>query len=79
MIGILVVVVIDVGLFFCICINGNFFKNGIGVYYFFVMMIVDCSFFSILLKGYICNGMVEIIKMVVIDDWVLFELLEEYG
>lgn len=68
MIGILVVVVIDVGLFFCICINSKLFKNGIGVYYFFVMIIVDCILFCILVKGYICNGMVEIIKMVVIDD-----------
>lgn len=45
MLFISVVVGIDVGLFFCIGCDGFGFKNLFGVYYFFVLMLIDRSFF----------------------------------
>ncbi|MDJ1174579.1 sedoheptulose 7-phosphate cyclase [Roseofilum capinflatum] len=79
MIGTSIVAAIDAGPSPRTCVNGELFKNSIGVYHPPVLTLVDRSFFRTLPIGHIRNGMAEIIKMAVTDDRELFELLEEYG
>ncbi|HBQ97409.1 MULTISPECIES: sedoheptulose 7-phosphate cyclase [unclassified Roseofilum] len=79
MIGTSIVAAIDAGPSPRTCVNGELFKNSIGVYHPPVLTFVDRSFFRTLPTGHIRNGMAEIIKMAVTDDRELFELLEQYG
>lgn len=79
MIGTTVVAAIDAGPSPRTCVNGTQFKNSIGAYHPPVLTLVDRGFFRTLAVGHIRNGMAEIIKMAITDDWSLFELLEKYG
>lgn len=79
MIGTTIVAAIDAGPSPRTCVNGEQFKNSIGVYHPPVLTLVDRGFFKTLATGHIRNGIAEIIKMAVTDDEVLFEMLEKYG
>ena len=79
MIGTSLVAAIDAGPSPRTCVNGESFKNSIGVYHPPVLTLVDRNFFRTLPTGHVRNGMAEIIKMAVTDDIELFELLEKYG
>lgn len=79
MIGTTVVAAVDAGPSPRTCCNGDEFKNSIGAYHPPILTLVDRSFFRTLPKGHIRNGMAEIIKMAIVDDFVLFELVEKHG
>jgi len=79
MVGTTVVAAIDAGPSPRTCTNGKLFKNSIGAYHPPVITFIDRSFFRTLPTGHVRNGMAEILKMAVVDDQKLFELLEEYG
>lgn len=57
--------------------NGN--KNRLGAFYPPQKVLLDKSFLSTLPRRHILNGVCEIIKLAVIKDARLFELLEKYG
>ncbi|MGK7945491.1 MAG: sedoheptulose 7-phosphate cyclase [Microcystaceae cyanobacterium] len=79
MIGTTMVAAIDAGPSPRTCVNGEQFKNSIGIYHPPVLTLVDRKFFRTLPLGHLRHGMAEIIKMAVTDDIILFELLEQYG
>ncbi|WP_197493982.1 sedoheptulose 7-phosphate cyclase [Lewinella sp. 4G2] len=61
------------------CCDGHGYKNLFGAYHAPVMTITDRTFFRSLRKGWMRHGVAEIIKMAVVKDLALFELLEETG
>ncbi|MBP2832039.1 sedoheptulose 7-phosphate cyclase [Aquimarina sp. U1-2] len=61
------------------CCDGFGFKNLFGAYHAPVMTLTDRSFFKTLRTGWIRHGIAEIIKMAVVKDIELFELLEKTG
>ena len=61
------------------CCDGHGYKNLFGAYHAPILTITDRTFFSTLRKGWIRHGVAEIIKMAVVKDLALFELLEETG
>jgi 3-dehydroquinate synthase len=79
MIGTTVVAAVDAGPSPRTCCNGDEFKNSIGAYHPPILTIVDRAFFKTLPKGHIRNGMAEIVKMAITDDFILFQLCEKYG
>lgn len=79
MIGTSIVAAIDAGPSPRTCVNGKDFKNSIGSYHPPVLTLVDRTFFKTLHTGHIRNGIAEIIKMAITDDYGLFELIEKHG
>jgi len=61
------------------CCDGFGFKNLFGAYHAPVMTLTDRTFFKTLKSGWIRHGVAEIIKMAVVKDLELFELLEDTG
>lgn len=61
------------------CCDGFGFKNLFGAYHAPVLTLTDRTFFKTLRAGWIRHGVAEIIKMAVVKDAELFELLEEVG
>ena len=61
------------------CCDGFGYKNLFGAYHAPVLTITDRSFFRSLKTGWMRHGVAEIIKMAVVKDRALFELLEETG
>jgi len=61
------------------CCDGFGFKNLFGAYHAPVLTLTDRTFFKTLRTGWIRHGVAEIIKMAVIKDAELFDLLEETG
>ena len=61
------------------CCDGFGFKNLFGAYHAPIMTLTDRTFFKTLRTGWIRHGVAEIIKMAVVKDRELFELLEETG
>ena len=61
------------------CCDGFGFKNLFGAYHAPVMTLTDRTFFKTLRTGWIRHGIAEIIKMAVVKDATLFNLLEETG
>ncbi|WP_430908206.1 sedoheptulose 7-phosphate cyclase [Maribacter sp. 2-571] len=61
------------------CCDGFGFKNLFGAYHAPVMTLTDRTFFKTLRTGWVRHGIAEIIKMAVVKDSELFELLEETG
>lgn len=57
--------------------NGN--KNRLGAFYPPQKVLLDRAFLKTLPRRHILNGMCEIIKLAVIKDACLFEMLEKYG
>ena len=61
------------------CCDGFQFKNLYGAYHPPVLTITDRAFWKTLHEGWIRHGIAEIIKMAVVKDKDLFELLEKAG
>lgn len=61
------------------CCDGFGYKNLFGVYHAPIMTITDRTFFKSLHTGWLRHGIAEIIKMAVVKDTQLFNLLEETG
>ena len=61
------------------CCDGFGYKNLFGAYHTPVLTITDRTFFPSLRIGWLRHGVAEIIKMAVVKDLELFELLEETG
>lgn len=61
------------------CCDGFGYKNLFGAYHAPVLAITDRSFFGSLRTGWLRHGVAEIIKMAVVKDAKLFEMLEAHG
>ena len=61
------------------CCDGFGYKNLYGAYHPPVLTITDRAFFATCHEGWIRHGIAEIIKMSVVEDKSLFELLERAG
>jgi len=61
------------------CCDGFAYKNIFGAYHPPVLTLTDCTFFRSLRTGWIRHGIAEIIKMAVVKDATLFNLLERCG
>lgn len=68
---------IDAGIGVKTGVNYGIHKNRIGAYYSPYAVLLDSSFLSTLDERHIKNGMGEILKMALIKDGILFQLLEE--
>ena len=62
-----------------VCCNGYDYKNLYGSYHPPVLTITDRGFWKTLHPGWLRHGVAEIIKMAVMKDPSLFELLERHG
>jgi len=62
-----------------VCCNGYDYKNLYGSYHPPVLTITDRGFWKTLHPGWLRHGVAEIIKMAVMKDLSLFELLEKHG
>merc|ERR1719248_137246 len=62
-----------------VCCNGFDYKNLYGAYHPPVLTITDRGFWKTLHPGWLRHGVAEIIKMAVVEDLSLFELLEKHG
>ena len=61
------------------CCDGFGFKNLYGAYHPPILTLTDRSFFQTLHEGWIRHGIAEIIKMAVVKDKKLFELIDKAG
>merc|ERR1712045_34297 len=61
------------------CCNGFDYKNLYGAYHPPVMTLTDRGMWKSLHRGWLRHGIAEIIKMAVVEDKSLFELLEKWG
>jgi 3-dehydroquinate synthase len=61
------------------CCDGFGFKNLYGAYHPPVLTLTDRAFWNTLHEGWIRHGIAEIIKMAVVKDISLFELIEQAG
>jgi 3-dehydroquinate synthetase len=61
------------------CCNGFDYKNLYGAYHPPVLTITDRGLWRTLHRGWLRHGIAEIIKMAVVEDRSLFELLEKWG
>jgi len=61
------------------CCNGFDYKNLYGAYHPPVLTITDRGLWRTLHRGWLRHGIAEIIKMAVVEDGSLFELLEKWG
>jgi len=61
------------------CCNSDGYKNLYGAYHPPVITLTDRTFWSTLHEGWLRHGVAEIIKMAVVKDVKLFELLEDVG
>jgi 3-dehydroquinate synthase len=62
-----------------VCCNGFDYKNLYGAYHPPVLTITDRGFWKSLHPGWLRHGVAEIIKMAVMKDLSLFELMEKWG
>jgi len=62
-----------------VCCNGFDYKNLYGSYHPPVLTITDRGFWKTLHPGWLRHGVAEIIKMAVMKDLSLFELMEKHG
>ncbi|MEU5429168.1 sedoheptulose 7-phosphate cyclase [Streptomyces olivoreticuli] len=60
-------------------VNFNGHKNRLGTYFETSLTLLDRSFLSTVERRHISNGLAEILKMALIKDARLFDLLEEHG
>merc|ERR1739844_301866 len=61
------------------CCDGYGYKNIFGAYHPPILTLTDRSFFATLKKGWVRHGIAEIIKMAVVKDISLFNLLEKHN
>merc|ERR1719440_724652 len=62
-----------------VCCNGFDYKNLYGAYHPPVLTLTDRGMWKTLHHGWLRHGIAEIIKMAVVEDKSLFELLEKWG
>jgi len=62
-----------------VCANGFDYKNLYGAYHPPVLTIADRGLWKTLHHGWLRHGIAEIIKMAVVEDMSLFELVEKWG
>ncbi|MFI5843813.1 sedoheptulose 7-phosphate cyclase [Catenuloplanes sp. NPDC051500] len=60
-------------------VNFNGHKNRLGTYAPAALNLLDRSFLSTMDRRHIRNGLAEILKIALVKDFALFELLREYG
>merc|ERR1719464_1409712 len=70
---------IDAGLSPRTCCNDYGYKNLYGAFSPPVLTLTDRTLWSTLHEGWLRHGIAEIIKMAIVKDWSLFELLESVG
>jgi 3-dehydroquinate synthetase len=70
---------IDAGIGAKTGVNFNSHKNRLGTYAPAELTLLDRSFLSTVDRRHISNGLAEILKIALIKDCALFELLEEHG
>merc|ERR1719384_407 len=61
------------------CANDFGYKSLYGAFHPPVLTLTDRTLWSTLHEGWLRHGIAEIIKMAVVKDWSLFELLEDVG
>merc|ERR1719262_1464672 len=61
------------------CCDGFGYKNLYGAYHPPMLTLTDRTFFKTLHEGWLRHGVAEIIKMAVMKDLSLFELMEQWG
>jgi 3-dehydroquinate synthase len=60
-------------------VNFNGYKNRLGTYYPASLILLDRTFLATVDRRHIANGLAEILKMALIKDVELFELLEQHA
>ncbi len=60
-------------------VNYEYHKNRLGTYFASSVALLDRSFLATLDDRHISNGLAEILKMGLIKDWCLFQLLEKHA
>jgi 2-epi-5-epi-valiolone synthase len=70
---------VDAGIGVKTGINFNNHKNRLGTYSSAVLTLLDCSFLHSLPLRHISNGLAEVLKISLVKDAQLFELLEKHG
>lgn len=70
---------VDAGVGIKVGVNLNDHKSGLGDYYAPLAVFLDIGFLTTLPKRQLCNGLAEIIKIAVVKDKKLFQLLELHG
>ncbi|MFF7635342.1 sedoheptulose 7-phosphate cyclase [Kitasatospora sp. NPDC008050] len=70
---------VDAGIGVKTGVNFNGHKNRLGTYFAPSLTLLDRSFLATVERRHIANGMAEILKMALIKDAQLFNLLEEHG
>ncbi|QMS91208.1 sedoheptulose 7-phosphate cyclase [Nostoc edaphicum CCNP1411] len=70
---------IDAGVAIKVAVNHRKLKNRLGAYHAPLKVILDFSFLQTLPTAQVRNGMAELIKIAVVANSEVFELLDEYG
>lgn len=61
------------------CCDGFGYKNLFGAYHAPILTLTDRTFFPSLRPGWLRHGVAEVVKMAVVKDLALFELMEDTG
>ncbi len=70
---------VDAGVAIKVAVNHGKLKNRLGAYHPPKKVILDFSFLQTLPTAQVRNGMAELVKIAVVSNLEVFELLEEYG
>jgi demethyl-4-deoxygadusol synthase len=70
---------IDASVAIKVAVNHGHYKNRLGAFHASQKVILDFSFLKTLPADQVRNGMAELIKIAVVGDGGIFELLEKYG
>ncbi|MFB2877955.1 sedoheptulose 7-phosphate cyclase [Floridanema aerugineum] len=70
---------IDASVAIKVAVNHNKLKNRLGAYHASQKVILDFSFLETLPTAQVRNGMAELVKIAVVSEGQVFELLEKYG
>lgn len=73
------IALVDAGVAIKVAVNHDKLKNRLGAYHPPKKVILDFSFLSTLPTAQVRNGMAELVKIAVVSNLEVFELLEEYG
>lgn len=73
------IALVDAGVAIKVAVNHGKLKNRLGAYHPPKKVILDFSFLRTLPTAQVRNGMAELVKIAVVSNLEVFELLEEYG
>ncbi|BAZ11457.1 3-dehydroquinate synthase [Calothrix sp. NIES-4071] len=73
------IALIDAGIAIKVAVNHGKLKNRLGAYHAPKQIFLDFSFLSTLPTAQVRNGMAELVKIAVVSNLEVFELLEKYG